>query len=148
MKLILNQEIRGVGAPGDVVEVADGYGRNYLLPRNLARAATRGAVAQAEGIRARRQAREIADLEQARTMAGHLQALRVRVPVRAGESGRLFGSVTVAQVADAVSAVAGVTIDRRRIHLAQPIRQLGQHQFTVRLHPEVEATIKVEVVAA
>jgi len=88
VKVILNQEVRGVGAPGDIVEVADGYGRNYLLPRNLARLATQGAVRQAEGIRARRIAREIADLEQAQTIATHLESLRVVIPAKAGKARR------------------------------------------------------------
>jgi large subunit ribosomal protein L9 len=146
VKVILNQEVRGVGAPGDIVEVSDGYGRNYLLPRNLARLATPGAVRQAEGIRARRAAREIADLEEARTIAAHLESLQVVIPAKAGSEGRLFGSVTLPQVVDAVARTGGTTIDRRRIHLDAPIKQVGVHRLTVRLHPEVEATMNVEVV--
>ncbi len=146
MKVILTQEVRGVGAPGDVVEVAGGYGRNYLLPRNLARLATPGAVRQAEGIRARRVAREIADLEQARTIAAHLESLRVVIPAKAGAEGRLFGSITTPQIVDAVTRTGGTAIDRRRIHLGVPIKQVGTHQLTVRLHPEVEATVTLEVV--
>ena len=148
MKVILNQEVRGVGAPGDIVEVADGYGRNYLLPRNLARLATAGAVRQAEGIRSRRVAREIADLEQARTVAAHLESLRVVIPAKAGKEGRLFGSITTPQIVDAVTRTGGTQIDRRRIHLDSPIKNVGTHQITVRLHPEVEATVNVEVVPA
>ena len=146
MKVILTQEVRGVGAPGDVVEVADGYGRNYLLPRKLARLATPGAVRQAEGIRARRAAREIADLEQARTIAAHLESLRVVIPAKAGAEGRLFGSITTPQIVDAVARTGGTAIDRRRIHLDAPIKHIGSHQLTVRLHPEVEATVNLEVV--
>ncbi len=146
MKVILNQEVRGVGAPGDIVEVADGYGRNYLLPRNLARLATQGAVRQAEGIRARRIAREIADLEQAQTIATHLESLRVVIPAKAGKEGRLFGSITTPQIVEAVSRTGGVEIDRRRIHLGNPMKQTGTHQLHVRLHPEVEATVNLEVV--
>ena len=148
MKVILNQEVRGVGAPGDIVEVADGYGRNYLLPRNLARLATAGAVRQAEGIRARRIEREIADLEQARTVAAHLESLRVVIPAKAGKEGRLFGSITTPQIVDAVAKTGGTQIDRRRIHLDTAIKNTGPHQITVRLHPEVEATMTVEVVPA
>ena len=148
MKIILNQEVRGVGAPGDIVEVADGYGRNYLLPRNLARLATAGAVRQAEGIRARRIEREIADLEQARTVAAHLESLRVVIPAKAGKEGRLFGSITTPQIVDAVAKTGGTQIDRRRIHLDTAIKNTGPHQITVRLHPEVEATMTVEVVPA
>ncbi len=146
MKVILNQEVRGVGAPGDIVEVTDGYGRNYLLPRNLARLATAGAVRQAEGIRSRRAAREIADLEQARTVAAHLESLRVVIPAKAGKEGRLFGSITTPQIVDAVARTGGTRIDRRRIHLDGAIKNIGTHRITVRLHPEVEATVNVEVV--
>jgi large subunit ribosomal protein L9 len=146
VKVILNQEVRGVGAPGDIVEVSDGYGRNYLLPRNLARLATAGAVRQAEGIRSRRAAREIADLEQARTVAGHLESLRVVIPAKAGKEGRLFGSITTPQIVDAVARTGGTQIDRRRIHLDGAIKNIGTHRITVRLHPEVEATVNVEVV--
>jgi large subunit ribosomal protein L9 len=148
VKVILNQEVRGVGAPGDIVEVADGYGRNYLLPRNLARLATAGAVRQAEGIRARRADREIADLEQARTVAAHLESLRVVIPAKAGKEGRLFGSITTPQIVDAVARTGGTQIDRRRIHLDSAIKNVGTHRITVRLHPEVEATVNVEVVPA
>jgi large subunit ribosomal protein L9 len=143
VKVILNQEVRGVGAPGDIIEVADGYGRNYLLPRNLARLATPGAVRQAEGIRSRRVAREIADLEQARSIAGHLESLRVVIPAKAG---RLFGSITTPQIVEAVQRSGGTAIDRRRIHLDAPIKSVGTHRLTVRLHPEVEATVNLEVV--
>ena len=146
MKVILNQEVRGVGAPGDIIDVSDGYGRNYLLPRNLARLATPGAVRQAEGIRARRVAREVADLEQARTVAAHLESLRVVIRAKAGSEGRLFGSITTPQIVEAVKRTGGTEIDRRRIHLDAPIKQLGTHQLTVRLHPDVEATLNVEVV--
>ena len=146
MKVILNQEVRGVGAPGDIVDVSAGYGRNYLLPRNLARLATPGAVRQAEGIRTRRAEREIADLEQARSIAGHLEALKVTIPAKAGKEGRLFGSITTPQVAEAVERTGGTTIDRRRIHLDAPIKSIGTHRLTIRLHPEVEATVNVEVV--
>ncbi|HEX8858487.1 MAG TPA: 50S ribosomal protein L9 [Actinomycetes bacterium] len=148
MKIILNQEVRGLGGPGDIVEVADGYGRNYLLPRNLARLATPGAVRQAEGIRARRIEREIADLEQARTVAAHLESLRVVIPAKAGKEGRLFGSITTPQIVDAVAKTGGTQIDRRRIHLDTAIKNTGTHQITVRLHPEVEANMTVEVVPA
>jgi large subunit ribosomal protein L9 len=137
MKVILNQEVRGVGAPGDIVDVSAGYGRNYLLPRNLARLATPGAIRQAEGIRARRAERSI---------AGHLEALKVVIPAKAGKEGRLFGSITTPQVADAVERTGGTSIDRRRIHLDAPIKSVGTHRLTIRLHPEVEATVNVEVV--
>jgi large subunit ribosomal protein L9 len=148
VKVILNQEVRGVGSPGDVVEVAGGYGRNYLLPRNLARPATKGAVREAEAIRARRQAREMATLEQAQTMASHLASVRVTIPAKAGPEGRLFGSITAQQVAEAIQEAARTTIDRRRISLESPIKQTGVHRLSIRLHPEVEANVDVEIVPA
>ena len=148
MKVILNQEVRGVGSPGDVVEVAGGYGRNYLLPRNLARPATKGAIREAENIRARRQAREMATLEQAQTMASHLASVRVTIPAKAGPEGRLFGSITAQQVAEAIQNAARTNIDRRRIHLDAPLKQTGVHRLSIRLHPEVEANVDVEIVPA
>jgi len=148
MKVILTQEVRGVGAPGDIVDVADGYGRNYLLPRNLAQIATKAGVAQAEAIRKRRLAREVANLEQAQTLASHLGSLRVVMPAKAGKEGRLFGSITPLQVAEAVSRVGGVDIDRRRLSMEGPLKQTGHHLLRIRLHPEVEATLNVEVVPA
>jgi large subunit ribosomal protein L9 len=148
VKVILNQEVRGVGSPGDVVEVAGGYGRNYLLPRNLARPATKGAIREAENIRARRQAREMATLEQAQTMASHLASVRVTIPAKAGPEGRLFGSITSQQVAEAIQNAARTNIDRRRIHLDAPLKQTGVHRLSIRLHPEVEANVDVEIVPA
>lgn len=148
MKVILTQELRGVGSPGDIVDVSDGYGRNYLLPRKLARIATKGSIAQAEGIRQRRRAREIANLEQAQTMAAHLESLRVVIPAKAGPEGRLFGSITAQQVAEAVAKVGGARIDKRRVAMEGPIKHLGAYPLRVRLHPEVEATVNVEVVAS
>jgi large subunit ribosomal protein L9 len=148
VKVILNQEVRGVGSPGDVVEVAGGYGRNYLLPRNLARPATKGAIREAENIRARRQAREMATLEQAQTMASHLASVRVTIPAKAGPEGRLFGSITAQQVAEAIQNAARTNIDRRRIHLDAPLKQTGVHRLSIRLHPEVEANVDVEIVPA
>ncbi|MFC5998901.1 50S ribosomal protein L9 [Quadrisphaera sp. GCM10027208] len=148
MKLILTQEVTGLGEPGDVVEVKDGYGRNYLVPRGLATAWTKGGQKQVEAIRKARQSREIATLEEARSVKASLESGRVRLPVRAGQSGRLFGAVTPADVAEAVKASTGAEIDRRKVEIDQPIKSLGSHQVQVRLHPEVQATIDVEVVAA
>lgn len=148
MKLILTQEISRLGSPGDVVEVKDGYGRNYLLPRGFAIRWTRGAEKQVESIRRAREVREIRDLGQARETADWLESLRVTTRNRAGESGRLFGSVTAADIASAVATAGGPSIDKRRVELGGPIKTLGAHQVTVRLHPEVLATLDVEVVAA
>jgi large subunit ribosomal protein L9 len=146
MKLILTQEVSGLGAPGDVVEVAGGYGRNYLVPRGLAMRWTRGAEKQIEVIQRARSAREIRGLGDAREAAGRLASLQVRLPARAGSGGRLFGSVSPADIAAAVKAAGGPELDRRRIEIKNPIRTVGAHQVSVRLHPEVTATLDVEVV--
>jgi large subunit ribosomal protein L9 len=146
MRLILTQEVTGLGGPGDVVEVRDGYGRNYLVPRGLAMVATRGAEKQIAQIRRAREVREVRDLGQAQTMAAQLRSLAVRLPGRAGQGGRLFGSVTAGDVADAVLASGGPKLDRRRIELSAPIKSLGRHLVTVRLHPDVVAELHVEVV--
>ena len=148
MKLILTQEVSGLGAPGDLVEVKDGYGRNYLLPRRLAMPWTRGAEKQIASIRRAREIREIADAGQARTLKAELEALSVRIEARAGEGGRLFGSITVADVVDAVKAAGGPTIDKRSIELPGQIKSLGSHTVSVKLHPEVSAAISLDVVSA
>jgi large subunit ribosomal protein L9 len=145
MKLILTQEVTGLGAPGDVVEVAGGYGRNYLVPRGLAMRWTRGAEKQVDLIQRARASRDIRGLDDARDTANALAALTVRLQVRAGASGRLFGSVGPADIADAVRAAGGPSLDRRRIEIRNPIKTIGSHQVTVRLHPEVTATLEVEV---
>jgi large subunit ribosomal protein L9 len=147
MKLILTNEVSGLGTPGDVVEVKDGYGRNYLIPRGYAMRWTRGAEKQIESIRKSRDAREIRDLGTAKEVAGRLGALRVRLTTRAGESGRLFGSITTGDIADAVKAAGGPILDRRRIEIVNSIKSVGSHRVTVKLHPEVSASVDVEVVA-
>jgi large subunit ribosomal protein L9 len=148
MKLILTQEVTDLGAPGDVVEVAGGYGRNYLVPRGLAMRWTRGAEKQIELIQRARSAREIRGLDDARDAANRLAGLQVRLETRAGSGGRLFGSVSPADIAAAVKAAGGPELDRRRIEIKNPIRTVGAHQVSVRLHPEVTATLDVEVVGA
>src|SRR4051794_33197235 len=148
MRLILTQEVTGLGGPGDIVEVKDGYGRNYLIPRNLATQATRGAEKQVAQIRRAREVREIRDRGQAEQVAAQLRTLAVSLPGRAGQGGRLFGSVTAGDVAQAVTAAGGPKLDRRRIELPNPIKSVGRHLVTVRLHPEVVAELNVEVVAA
>jgi large subunit ribosomal protein L9 len=148
MKLILTHEVTGLGAPGDVVEVKDGYGRNYLVPRGFAIRWTKGAEKQVATIRKARSAREIRDLGYAQEVKGQVEALKVRLSTRAGESGRLFGSVTVADIADAVKAAGGPELDKRKIEVGGPIKTTGSHRVSVRLHPEVAANINLEVVAA
>jgi large subunit ribosomal protein L9 len=148
MKLILTQEVTGLGTSGDTVEVKGGYGRNYLLPRGLAIKATRGAEKQVESLRRARAAREVASHEEAEAMAGRLTGLKVQVPARAGEGGRLFGRVTTADVAAAVTAAGGPELDRRRIDLPSTIKTTGEHTITVRVHPEVSTQLTIEVVSA
>jgi len=147
MKLILTQEVSGLGAPGDVVEVAPGYGRNYLVPQGLAIQATRGAEKQIATIRRAREVREVRDLGQAQAMKAQLADLKVTLPARSGDGGRLFGSVTTADIVDAVAKAGGPKLDKRLLQL-QPIKSLGAHTVTVKVHPEVEATLTVDVVAA
>jgi len=147
VKLILKQEVAGLGGPGDVVDVADGFGRNYLLPQGKAIAATKGAEKQIAVIRRAREVREVRDLGAAREVASQLGALNVTLAVRAGEGGRLFGSVTAGDVVDAVNRAGGPKLDKRRIVLTAPIKALGTHAVTVKVHPEVDATINLDVVA-
>ena len=148
MKLILTQEVSGLGGPGDVVEVKDGYGRNFLVPRGLAIAWTRGGEKQVAQIRRGREVRDIRDLGQAQELASALAALKVTLPSRAGQGGRLFGSVTAADVADAVKSAGGPQLDKRRIELPTAhIKTVGTHTVSVRLHPEVVASVAVEVTA-
>lgn len=146
MKLILNQDVPGLGAPGDVVEVADGYGRNYLVPRGFAQRWTKGADKQIATIRRAREVREVRDLDHAKQIQAQLSGLSVTLPARSGEGGRLFGSVTTADIVTAVAAAGGPTLDRRLLTLPSPVKALGRHPVTVRVHPEVEATLTVDVV--
>jgi large subunit ribosomal protein L9 len=148
MKLILTQEVAGLGAPGDVVEVKDGYGRNYLVPRGFAMGWTRGAEKQIVTIKRAREVRDVRDLGHAQEIKGQLEKLTVKVPARAGAGGRLFGSVTLADVVAAVKASGGPDIDKRRIELPGQIKTVGSHAVTVRLHPEVAARIALDVVAS
>ena len=148
IKLILTQEVDGLGAPGEVVEVAGGYGRNYLVPRGLAMRWTRGAEKQIELIKRARSVREIKGLDDARDAASTLGSLTVRLERRAGSGGRLFGSISPADIAAAVLAAGGPQIDKRRIDSKNPIKTVGAHPVAIRLHPEVRATLDVEVAAS
>jgi large subunit ribosomal protein L9 len=148
MKLILTQEVTGLGTSGDTVEVKGGYGRNYLLPRGLAIKATRGAEKQVESLRRARASREVRSLEEAQALAARLGNLTVRVPARAGAEGRLFGRVTTADVVAAVTAAGGPELDHRRIDLPSSIKTTGEHTITVRVHPEVTTPLRIDVVPA
>ncbi len=147
MKLILTREVAGLGLAGDIVEVADGYGRNFLVPRGAAINWTKGAERQIGQIRRARDAREIRDLGHAREIKTALEKLNVRLGARAGEGGKLFGSVTANDVAAAVKQAGGPLIDRKRIQLPGHIKTLGEHTVTVDLHPDVVATVPVTVTA-
>jgi large subunit ribosomal protein L9 len=147
MKLILTQEVSGLGAPGDVVDVAAGYGRNYLLPRGFAMPWTRGAEKQVDLIKRARAAREIRTLEDAQSVAGQLAKLTVRLTRRAGSNGRLFGSVGPSDIAAAVRQAGGPEVDKRKIAVPDPIKSTGAHRVQVRLHPEVNASVTVEIAA-
>ncbi|MCA6093965.1 50S ribosomal protein L9 [Streptomyces sp. SCA3-4] len=148
MKIILTHEVSGLGIAGDVVDVKDGYARNYLVPRGFAIRWTKGGEKDVAQIRRARKIREIATIEQANEVKGQLEAVKVRLGVRAGEAGRLFGSVTQADVASAIKASGGPEVDKRRVELGSPIKTLGAHQVSVRLHADVVAKLGIEVVAA
>ena len=145
MKLILTQEVSGLGTPGDVVEVKAGYGRNYLVPRGVAMQWTRGAEKQIELIRRARSAREIRGLDDAKAAAVKLASMTVHLRTRAGSGGRLFGSISTADIAEAVRTAGGPTLDKRKIEMQSPIKTVGSHQVAVRLHPEVSAKLEIEV---
>jgi large subunit ribosomal protein L9 len=149
MKLILTADVPNLGGPGDIVEVKDGYGRNYLLPRSLAITATRGAEKQVAAIKRAQKAREIRDLGHAKEVAGQLGGLNVTVKAKAaGDTGRLFGSVTANDVVEAIKAAGGPSLDRRAVEVPGQIKAVGKHAVTVRLHPEVTAELDVDVVAS
>jgi large subunit ribosomal protein L9 len=147
MKVVLRSDVEKLGEKGDIVDVADGYARNYLVPRGLAMLATKGVVDQAAAMRRSRDAKTARDREAAQALAAQLTANRVAVSARAGEGGRLFGSVTNADVAAAITAQTGVTIDRRALQLEEPIKELGPHDIAAKLHTDVTVTIGIDVVA-
>ncbi|MCQ0024716.1 50S ribosomal protein L9 [Streptomyces somaliensis DSM 40738] len=148
MKIILTHEVSGLGTAGDVVDVKDGYARNYLVPRGFAIRWTKGGEKDVAQIRRARKIHEIATIEQANQIKAQLESVKVRLAVRSGDAGRLFGSVTPADIASAIKSAGGPDVDKRRVELGAPIKTLGAHQVSVRLHPEVAASLGVEVVAA
>jgi large subunit ribosomal protein L9 len=148
MKLILTAPVDKLGLAGDVVEVKDGYGRNYLVPRGFAMAWTRGAEKQIEGIKRARDAKEIRGVDHAQQVRAELEGLTIELGVRAGDSGRLFGAVTPADVANAIKKAGGPAVDKRSVEIAKPIKTLGTHTVGVKLHEAVTAHVPVSVVAA
>jgi large subunit ribosomal protein L9 len=147
MKLILTQEVTGLGAPGDVVEVKDGYGRNYLIPRGFGIRWSRGGEKTIDSIKKARESRAVRDADHASEVKARLEGSTYTVKVRAGEGGRLFGAVTPADIASAITA-AGGEVDKRTIVLDKPIKSLGAHTVAVRVHDDVTATVNLNVVPA
>jgi large subunit ribosomal protein L9 len=148
VKVILRADVAGLGKRGDIVEVSKGYARNYLQPRELAMPATDGATAQAQAMRRARDVRDATARQAAEDIAKVLVARTIEVPARTGSGGRLFGSVTTAEVADAVTEQTGIELDRRDLHVEDHIKELGTYQVTAKLHSDVQFPITIEVVSA
>jgi large subunit ribosomal protein L9 len=147
-KLILTNEVSGLGSAGDVVEVKNGYARNYLIPQGFAVAWSRGGEKQVDQIRAARAARALATLEEAQSLKSKLESAKVKLAVKVGRDGRLFGSVKTDHIATAVAAAGLGDIDKRKVEIVSPIKFTGDHEATVRLRDDVVATITLQVVAA
>ena len=146
MRLILRADVDRVGKKGDIIEVADGYARNFLLPKGLAMRASEGAAKQAAMMRRSRDVKDARDREAGEAIARQLVPAVIRIPARAGSEGRLFGSITSADVVEAVKAQVGIELDRRKLHLDEPIKTVGTHEIPVRLHADVQFRITVEAV--
>jgi len=147
VKIVLREDVDTLGRKGDLLEVADGYARNYLVPRGLAMKATKGVVAQAESMRRSRDAKESRDREASQAIAAKLGSQTIQVKARAGEGGKLFGSVTAADIVAAVKEQTRVELDRRKVTLAEPLKALGPAEVPVQLHADVTVSMAVEVVA-
>lgn len=147
MKIILQQPVDKLGEPGDIIEVKDGYARNFLLPRGLAIAASKGAAANAERVRTAHEAKVARARDEADAMAARISKTPIQISAQAGEEGKLFGSVTAQEIAETLSRSLGEEIDKRIVRLAEPIRSTGTHEVQVHLHPEVNAALTVQVVA-
>lgn len=148
MKLVLRADVDQVGKKGDIVEVAKGFGRNYLVPNGLAFPATPGVEAQATAMRRGRDVRDASDRVKAEAVAKSLVPQVITIAARSGAEGKLFGSVTTEQIVEAVTAQTGIELDRRQLHLSEPIRSLGTHEVLAKLHADVEFPITVEVVSS
>jgi large subunit ribosomal protein L9 len=147
MKLVLRTDVSQVGKKGDIVEVADGYARNYLLPRSLAFPASANVVSQANAMRRSRDLKDQRDREAAETVARTLTPKVITIAVKSGAGGRLFGSVTANEIVEAVAQQTGIELDRRKLVHHDPIKTLGEHQVSVKLHSDVECFIRLDVVA-
>ncbi|HEX2089472.1 MAG TPA: 50S ribosomal protein L9 [Actinomycetota bacterium] len=146
MRIILQRAVEKLGAPGDILEVADGYARNFLIPKGMAAPPSKGAIRHAARLRQSHQKRVKATLDEANATAQRLSAKPVRVAAKAAEGGRLFGSLPAHTLAQEIEKATGVAVDRRHVDLPQPIRSLGTHEVAIHLHPEVIATVTLEVV--
>lgn len=147
MKVVLQKAVEKLGVPGDVIDVADGYARNYLVPRGLAVKATRGMVKHQESLQRSYQVRVAKGKSEAESVAAKLLATPLRVSARAGDEGKLFGSITAEALAEQIQVQAGIQVDKRDVHLTEPIRSVGVHEVKIRLHHEVEPIVSVEVTA-
>ena len=147
MKVVLQKPVEKLGVPGDIVEVSDGYARNYLVPRGLASKAEKGMLKQAESLQRAHVARLGKQKVEYEALAAKLIASQVRISARAGDEGKLFGSVTAADIAEAIAAQAGMPVDRKDVHLDEPIRSLGAHEVRVHLFHDVDPVLTLEVVA-
>jgi large subunit ribosomal protein L9 len=148
MKVVLRADVDNLGNKGDIVDVADGYARNYLVPRGLALKASSGSQKQADAMRRNREVRDSRDREAAQALAAQFEGRTITIKARAGAEGKLFGSVTSVDVAEAVQKQTGAEIDRRKISLDEPLKELGGVDLQVRLHTDVLANLHVEVEAA
>lgn len=148
MKVILRADVDRVGKKGDILEVADGYARNFLVPNGLAMKASDGAKAQADAMRRSRDVKDATERSAAEDVARQLVPQVINVSARAGGEGKLFGSITTIDVVEAVQAQTGIELDRRKVHLDEPIREVGTHRVTVKLHSDVEFPVTVEVAAS
>ncbi|MEY4404969.1 MAG: ribosomal protein [Actinomycetota bacterium] len=147
MKVLLRSDIKGIGRRGDIVNVSSGHARNFLLPNDLAIVANAGTIAQAEVMRKAREQQIAADRESARLVASSLSTTVIKIAAKAGNEGRLFGSINAAEIAKAVLDQTGVTIDRKNIQVEAPLRQLGEHSVSAEIFSDVVATLKLEIVA-
>ncbi|MGH2687136.1 MAG: 50S ribosomal protein L9 [Actinomycetota bacterium] len=146
MKIVLRTDVEQVGKKGDIVDVSDGYARNFLVPKGLAMKAGKGVEAQATAMRRSRDIKDARDRAAGEEIARRLVPAVIRIPARAGREGRLFGSVTTGDIVEAVQAQTGIELDRRRLHLDEPIKDLGTHTVPAKLHNDVQFVVTVEVV--
>ena len=147
MKVLLRSDVKGIGRRGDIVNVSSGHARNFLLPNDLAIVANSGTIAQAEVMRKSREQQIAADRESARLVAASLSTTVIKIAAKAGNEGRLFGSINAVEIAKAVLDQTGVTIDRKNIQVEAPLRQLGEHSVSAEIFADVVATLKLEIVA-